>query len=261
MKHHLRIFFELVKINLKRLLQYRLLFISEFLTMIMWSMAYILLIEVIFLQTPTLAGWTKSQALLILSFYYGFMTFAEVFFIDNFERFSFNLRRGNLDIQLVKPVSSRLLVFFQYMQFQDMSHYVVAIGLFFYALHGLPTPPDSLFVVIGLLMMIPAVIINFSLHCIAATLAFWVERSDTLNTLMWNFRQTAKYPRQVYTGLFSKIFTFAIPFTLLASIPAEVAMKAPTGFYAFLMIAFSIVFFYGSQWFWTQGLKKYSSAG
>lgn len=255
------IFWALVKINLKRLFEYRALFFVECFTMVLWSLAYILLIEVIFLNTPTLAGWTKSQALLILAFYYSFMTTAEIFFIDNFERFALNLRRGNLDLALTKPVSSRLLVFFQYMQFQDTSHYVMTIMLFIYAIRDLPQPIDPLFFLGGLLMVIPAAILNFCMHSVAATIAFWVERSDTLNTLMWNFRQTAKYPRQIYQGFFQQLFTFLIPFAVLSTVPAETAMKIPQPWYIFLLIALTLVFFYVSRWFWNKGLKKYSSAG
>lgn len=256
----IKIFIELFKINLKRLMEYRALFFAEFFTMILWSLAYIILIEVIFLQTPTLAGWTRSQALLILAFYYSFQTFAEIFFIDNFEKFALNLRRGLLDFNLVKPVSSRMLTFMQYMQFQDSSHFIMTIALFFYAAKDLPAPLDPKFLIAGLFLVIPATILNFCTHSIVASTAFWLEKNETLSTIMWNFRQTAKYPRQIYQGFFKYLFSFIIPFALMSSIPAEVAMQAPTWPYPLILIILTAIFYLFSKWIWNQGLKRYSSA-
>lgn len=257
---NLKVFIELMKMNLKRLLEYRALFFTEMFTMILWSLAYILLVEVIFLHTDSLAGWSKSQALLILAFYYAFQTFAEIFYIDNFEQFSLNLRRGLLDFYLVKPVSSRLLIFMQRMQFQDFSHFIITAVLFIYAIKNLPEPLNPLFFMIALLMVFPATILNFCIHSMVSSTAFWLEKNETLSTIMWNFRQTAKYPRQIYKGLFGQIFTFIIPFAILGSVPAEIAMQFPNSYYPFLLIALTVVFFYFSRWLWNKGLKKYSSA-
>ncbi len=255
-----KIFLELIKINIKKMLIYRTLFFTEFFTMLLWAAAYILLIEVIFLHTKTLAGWDKSQAQLILAFYYSFQTFGEVFYIDNFEQFSLNLRRGLIDFNLIKPVSSRLLTFLYNMQFQDLSHFIMTIGLFIYAIKNLPHPLDPKFFILGLLMVIPATILNFSIHSIFTTTAFWLQKNETLSSIMWNFRQTAKYPRQIYQGFFKIAFSFIIPFALLASIPAEVAMNFQNGPYPFIFLGLTIFFFYISKWFWNLGLKKYSSA-
>jgi ABC-2 type transport system permease protein len=257
-----KVFIAILKINLKKLLEYRALFFIELFTMFLWASAYILLIEVIFLHTPVLAGWTKSQALFILAFYYCCQTIAEIFYIDNFERFALDLRRGTLDFYLIRPAPSRLLIFLQQMQFQDISHFIITISLFIYAIKNLPSALDPGYFILGLvLVLIPATILNFSVHCIVSTLAFWLEKNETLNTIMWNFRQVAKYPRQVYTGVFKNIFSFAIPFAIMASVPAEVAMKFPNGPFPVIFIALTVFFYYFARWFWNQGLKKYTSAG
>lgn len=256
----LKIFYELIKINLKKLVEYRLLFFVELFTMILWSLAYIIFIEVIFLHTETLAGWTKSQALFILAFYYAFQTFAEVFFIDNFENFSLALRRGELDFELTKPASSRMLIFLKEMKFQDMSHFIMTIVLFFYASAELPEALDSSFFILGLLLVAPAVVLNFCIHSIVSTTAFWLQKNESLRAMLWNFRQTAKYPRQIYRGAFRVFFQFIIPFALLATIPAEVAMKFSNAPLPLIFVGLSIAFFYISKWFWDTGLKKYSSA-
>jgi len=249
-----------MKMNLKMILEYRVLFFTEMFTMTLWSLAYIVFVEVIFLHTDSLAGWDKSQTLLILAFYYAFQTFAEIFYIDNFENFSLNLRRGLLDFYLVKPVSSRLLIFMQNMKFQDVSHFVITAMLFSYAIGGLKEPIDPIFFAVALLLVLPATVLNFSIHSLVSTVAFWLEKNETLSTIMWNFRQTAKYPRQIYKGVFEHIFTFFIPFAILASVPAEVAMKFPNTYYPFALVALTVIFFYLSKWFWNAGLKRYSSA-
>lgn len=256
----INIFLLLVKQNLKKMLEYRGLFFAELFTMVLWSLAYIFFIEVIYLHTNTMAGWTKSQALFILAFYYSFQTFAEIFFIDNFENFSMRLRRGTLDFDLLKPVSSRLLIFLRDMRFQDLSHFVITAILFSYAIANLPQPLNPGWFLVGLLMVLPAVVLNFCIHSIGATAAFWIEKNDAIGRLLWNFRQTAKYPRQVYKSFFYYVFSFMIPFALLAAVPAEVAMEFPNFPFPFILLGFTVIFYFFSRWFWNQGLKKYSSA-
>lgn len=257
---NLKIYWHLFKINLKVLFEYRLLFFLELLSGSLWVIGYAVFIEVIFLHTETLAGWEKGETLLLLSFYYVFQTIGEIFFIDNFEAFPLHLRRGELDFHLVKPVSSRMMVFMREMKIQDISHFIVTGVLFAYAINSLSEGIQTSSLLYGLLLTIPSISLYFSINSIIATTALWLEKNDTLRTMSWNLRQIAKYPRQIYKGAFQYIFSFIIPFALLAAIPAEVAINLENSTYLFIFLGLTILFHYFSHWFWHHGLKRYSSA-
>ena len=260
-KKNLKIWTQLVIMNFKHLLIYRAGFWITFALMAGWAAAYVIFVEVLFGHIGNLAGWNKAHVLLVLSFYYLFQNISDIFFKDNFEDFSDTMRKGELDFRLIKPASSRLLIFLYRMRFDQLSALIITIALFSYTLSQFDTPVSPVALAIGVFYMVFSTILYFSLLSIIATFAFWVQKNDTFRVLMWNVSQVARYPRQIYIGLTGKILTFVIPFAGLASIPAEIAVQFNTGYLPHFFVALTIVMLFISRWFWNFGLKKYSSAG
>ncbi|MEK7529146.1 MAG: ABC-2 family transporter protein [Patescibacteria group bacterium] len=257
----IKIFFALCAINFKHLLIYRASFWITFLLMAGWAGAYVTFIEVIFGHIDTLAGWGKGEALLVLSYYYLFQNISDIFYKDNFEEFSDVMRRGELDFRIIKPVSSRLLAFCYKMRFDQLASLVVTAGLFAYALSELKMNISPLYFSMGILYTTISVVLYYSILSIISTFAFWMQKSDTFKVLIWNVSQVARYPRQIYTGIIGKVLTFIIPIAGLASVPAEIALQFDHGKIAYILAGITIVMMAIAQWFWSFGLKRYSSAG
>ncbi|MBI2453698.1 ABC-2 family transporter protein, partial [Candidatus Peregrinibacteria bacterium] len=57
-----------------------------------------------------------------------------------------------------------------------------------------------------------------------------------------------------------KLLTFGIPVALIASIPAETALKFESGSVILYFAAATLVFFLFSRLFWHYGLRRYTSA-
>lgn len=255
-----KIFFKLCDLNLKKLFIYRASFFISLLLMSVWIFGYVILIEVIFYHTSSLAGWNKGEVLLILSFYYLIQNVSDIFFKENFENFGDSVRRGELDFKLVKPTPTRLLAFFWDMRFDHVASLLITIVLFIYSLQNIGTALNPFFFLIGFLYTILSLILYFSILSIIGTLTFWVERNETFNVLIFNVSQLSRYPRQIYRNLIGKILTFGIPLALIASIPAEVAVQFQNGSLPLFFMAISVVFYCISRLFWHYGLRRYTSA-
>lgn len=255
-----KIFFTLCNLNLKKLFIYRASFFISLLLMSVWILGYVILIEVIFYHTPSLAGWNKGEVLLILSFYYLIQNISDIFFKDNFENFGDSVRRGELDFKLVKPVPPRLLAFFWDMRFDHVAGLLITVTLFIYSFRNISTPLNPLFFLMGIAATALSLILYFSILSIIGTLTFWVERNETFNVLIFNVSQLSRYPRQIYRNLIGKILTFGIPLALIASLPAEVAVQFKNGYLPFFFIGITAVFYFFSRLFWHYGLRRYTSA-
>ena len=256
----LKIFLKLCDLNLKKLLVFRTSFYISFVLMSVWVLAYIVLIEVIFYHTSSLAGWNKGQVLLIMAMYYLVQNCADIFFKDNFEDFGEMIRKGELDFKIVKPAPVRLLAFFWQIRFDHVAGLIVTCGLFYYALRSMQFQIDPAFFLISLLFVGVSLVLYFSILSCIATLTFWVQRNETFNVLIFNVSQLSRYPRQIYRHLIGKILTFALPLALISSVPAEIALQFRNSPLPLYFIIITIVFYIAGRLFWNYGLKKYTSA-
>lgn len=260
MKRTLKLFWELIKVNTKYFMEYRIsLLISLFLTFF-WVLSYIVFIEVIFHNIDSLAGLSKGEVLLILSFYYLFTSIANVLYRDNFERFSETMRRGELDFILVKPVPHRMMTFLHKMRLDFSASFIIVILTMIYAFQFLEQSIATSALLLGITYSIIASIIFYSLLSIIASLAFWISKNDTLGVLIWNFSQISRYPRGIFSQAIQKIFTFILPFALLANIPAEITAGIIEPIMLLYTIITTVVIYIISLALWNTGIKRYSSA-
>jgi ABC-2 type transport system permease protein len=89
---------------------------------------------------------------------------------------------------------------------------------------------------------------------------FWIVKSQELNTIVYTFMETARYPRDIYRGLGKAIFTFVIPVSLIATMPASVlAGRTDWGLIA-LGIGVAVSMMTVSLAVWNLSLRHYSSA-
>lgn len=258
--HNLKIFLNLCSMNIKMALIYRKSFYVSLIAIVFWITIYTALIEVIYVHTDEIAGWAKGEILIILSFYYLITGIANFLFRENFEEFGEKMRRGFLDQFLTKPAMFQVQCFFSRMRFDQISSPVIVIFLFWYGASQLTEPLILQNIVIGCLYAILSVAFFYHFLLLVATSTFYLEKADTLGSVMWNLSQVGRYPRQIFTGFGKIFFQFIFPMALITSIPAEIfvgfeALQMHIFFFA-IVLGFCIL----AQLVFNIGLKKYSSA-
>ncbi len=242
------------------MLIYRANFLISLVLMSMWVGAYAILVEVIFTYTKTLAGWSKGEVIVILAFYYLIQNISDIFFKDNIESFGQAVRRGELDFRITKPVSLRMLSFFWEIRFDQLAGVIVTGILFWYGISHLSYTPKMIHIAAGLAVTVASLIFYYSLLVIIASLTFWVEKTDTFNVLIFNMSQLSRYPRAMYTDIFGKFLTFVIPMGLMASVPAEIALKTVDYSWLAILVGLSALFYIISRVVWYYGIQRYTSA-
>lgn len=257
----LKIFLKLCEMNLKTLFVYRASFFVSLISNLLFVISYILFIESLFLHVNKIGALNKGEVLLVMAFFYLFQNISDIFYRDNFENFSNEMRRGLLDTLITKPVSSRLLTFFHKMRFDYIAALFITGLQFWYAWRFIEKPFAPELFITGIILSLVAASIMFSIFSIIATFTFWIEKNDTLHNIAWHLMQIARYPRDIYTGITRMIFTYIIPLGLIANIPTEFALKLSSGNSILIFLGIAMAFFYISLWFWNFGLRRYTSAG
>ena len=228
--------------------------------MVLWMTIYVVLIETFYSHTDKIAGWSKGGMIIILAFYYFITSIGNMFYRDNFDSFGETMRRGKLDQFFIKPAGFQLQCFMGNARFDQITGPVLAIFIFLYGLRELPETPDLPHMIAGIFYALVSVIFFYHFLLFVAASAFYLQRSDTLGSIMWNISQVGRYPRQIFSG-FSKIFfEFIFPMALITTIPSEIFIAVPSVPMHAIFFIIVAVFCTLAQILFAIGLRKYSSA-
>src|SRR3989344_4579434 len=84
-------------------IEYRMNFFVRIITDVMWYCAQVLTFEVIFTQTPLLGSWDVHKTRIFLGLLFMVDAVYMIFVQENIDHMSQNVRKGELDLLLVKP--------------------------------------------------------------------------------------------------------------------------------------------------------------
>lgn len=258
---NLNIFWQLIRLNIKKSMIYRVNFWISFVAMVLWIGIYVVFFEILFMHVDEIAGWDKGEILVFLAFYYLVIGIGAIFYRESFETFGDKMRRGLLDYFLTKPSSKQLLLFFENIRFDHVVDFAMTIILFVYI--GLTT--DIVFNPVllgtGFILALFGNLLLYSMLLMIASIVFFVEKMDSAGSFMWHLTQISRYPRQIYKGVGRLLFQFIFPVALMTSIPSEVTLNQGVTNSVLYFIGISIIFFILANLFFSYGIRRYSSAG
>lgn len=246
--------------NWHQMLIYRENFLISSVAMVIWVCVYIGFIEVLFSNIQQIAGWDKGGMIVILSSYYMITGFANVFFRESFESFGDTMRRGKIDKHITKPISLQVACFLENIRIDQMVTPVMAVFLLNYGMNLSNMSFGLIPASIWLLIISFSIIFYYHFLLLVASITFYMEKSETIGSIMWNLSQIGRYPRQIYTGVGKIFFTFIFPIAVATTLPSEIILKKGEINIILQFIATVIIFSLITQFLFNRGLKKYSSA-
>jgi ABC-2 type transport system permease protein len=257
---HLKLFWMLLRLSIKKSMIYRADFLITIVAMFFWVGIYATFFEVIFLHIDSLAGWNKAQALMFVAFYYFVQGINNVLFRESFEGFGETMRRGQLDPILTKPGSLHLQLFFRNIRFDHLLDFLITGLLFLYIFWSNDMNLSWMDFGFGLFLSIFGNILLYGILLIMASVLFWVDRLDSFGSTMWHALQASRYPRQIFTGTGRWILQFILPIALIVSVPTEFALGAGSWNLLGYFVIISFVFLGLGMGLFHLGLKRYNSA-
>lgn len=259
LKKYANLYFAFFKASLQADLEYRANFTLRIVTDIFWYGAQVFTFEVLYRHTKFIGHWNLEQTRVFLGVLFLVDAIYMVLLNDNLERFSEKIRKGDLDLLLVKPVQSQFMMSFQRVGTANIANFLMAVAWFFWSLSNLPdfSTPRLLW----LLIMIPCgfMYIYFFRFMFACT-AIIFTRSENLQFIWYNIYKLGTRPDSIYASWMKYILLTVIPVALIASVPARVLMDEPSPWLILWSLCFAPTLIYISTRFWKYCLKFYSSA-
>jgi ABC-2 type transport system permease protein len=239
---------------------YRVDFIGQALIELTWIVLLLLPLLIVYDGRSEVAGWDKPSAFVLMAYFIGIRGVLECVvspsLIDMVER----IRSGAFDYVLLKPVDAQAMVSVSQYSLWKLFDIIGAIVLLVYAFWLRGEPPSPLELAGGVVMFASGVVAMYSIWIICASAAFWVVRLDNLMYLLGAIFDAARWPVQVFAGVWRVVFTFVIPVALMTTYPAMAMLGRLELGIGIAVIAGSLGLLVISRLVWRKAIRSYTSA-
>jgi len=228
----------LVSIQVRSQLEYRVSFVFDFVSSILYFSFWFLSLALIFQKFDNLGGWSLPE----VAFLYGMVEMAfglmDLIF-SGFDppHFGQQVRMGTFDQILLRPVNITLQIFGSQFFLRRLGKIVQGIVIFGFALTRLEIDWT-----IGKVIYLPFILIGLicffgGLFVIGSTITFWTIQSiEVVNIFTYGSNEMMSYPMHIYQRWMRQFFTYIIPAIFLNYYPALYILNKPDPF-NFLPIA------------------------
>lgn len=259
MLKYLRLYSAFFKASFVADLEFRANFLIRIFTDIVWYAAQIFTFEVLFLHTNKLGDWSAPQMRVFLGILFVVDALYMVMFHENLEKMNTQIRKGELDLLLVKPVSSQFILSCQKVSTALIGNLLISISWLSWSLYALPDfePVRMLW----LFLLIPTGLLTvYSIRLMFSATAFWITQGESVMYLWYQLYKLGLRPDSIYLPWLRYLVLSLVPVGFIASVPARSILEPMNPWLPLWVTIWSLFLFQTTKWLWKNGLKNYSSA-
>lgn len=260
MFRYFKIFLLIAKRCLIRVFEFRVEFLSWVIMSSIWSLIALLLVQLIYGQIDSIAGWTREEAMVVVLLNEIFISILWLFVFPSIFHLNTAISEGNFDFYMVKPINLRFLSSVSWVEYDQYPKLIIFCFLFvkFVGNTGAVIGVGNL---VGFLVLfLLGLVIFYCFFFAMVTFSFWFTNLFNLEDLFDTILDSARYPLDIFKGSAKILFTFMIPLAFIATFPAKILLNKAGPELLFEGLIVVIVLFIFSHWFWNFALRHYTSA-
>jgi ABC-2 type transport system permease protein len=242
---YLKLYSQFIKTSFSSLLIFRKNFVVHFFTTIMWTVYYFFSIEIIFMHTDSIAGWTKGEVLFLVATLFLIDGLRVLLFYDNLKNLPSEITDGNLDLVLTKPVDSQFWLSLRRLSFNEISLLIMGVLLGWHAWSLIDIELTITNALIYILLCLCGLIIVYSIWLMLVTVSFWYLRIDNITELFNHIIDIGRYPADL---------------AVITNFPVKALIGQLTIINLIYGLFLTVAFFVSNRLFWLFAVKRYSSA-
>ena len=262
----MRIYFELLKIKLKEVVEYRVSFINNMVVQLFAYIVTFMNITILLERIDCLDGWNYKEILLLWILNVLSYGFSGMFVYTGCKQLENHIQRGTFDYFLTKPLNAFWYYMMKNINITFIFHMCFSIIILMWIMISLNIE-YSLTKIIGIIFFIAcAICIQSCIMVIFALPAFWVIKSNSLvNTTIYGLRNFNTYPMSIYSKSVRGILTFVIPYAFVSYYPSIYILDKHSnlleGYLLAVELLVTVILISISIILWRIGIKRYSSTG
>lgn len=233
----------------------------QFFNDILWYTMQIILFEAIYLHVDRLGGWGIAEMRVFLGMLFIVDAFQMVLFAHNFEVFSEKIAHRDLDLLLLRPVSSQQLMTSQKLQCGFLLNIVFSLIWLLWSLSLLPGGFPWMRSLLIPIVVLAALSVFYSTRLFFCTVTLLLTRAEHFHDFYFTFFKMGQRPDHLYGPGLRYMILMIIPVGMLASFPTKVLVEPldSLALPALLVAAASSLFV--ANLFWRFSVKRYMTIG
>ena len=260
MLYYLRIWLASARYSITRTLMFRGDFIVWSLVEFFWMSVNLLIIDVLYQHTASIAGWSKYEMVLLVGTSMLIQRFLFGFFWSSIFEMGRNIRSGNFDFFLAQPGNPLFMATTRKLDLDGLANSLVAIAVILYASHRLDIHPGTWDVALFLVMVACGVVVHYSLLVMTLSLGFWITNVQGIEGGYFSLVEFSRLPRQAFSGVTGFLFVWVIPTVVISNAPANTLIHGFRLQWAAWIAGTAAVWFTLAVFVFSRGLRRYSSA-
>lgn len=249
-----------LRASLKKSRAYKGEIFVRFLRTIFILLTQLLLLSVVFGNQEYLAGWSRSEAYLVLGIWNLLNYSGWAFFGVNLSLLERHVMDGDFDFTLIKPISSAWLTSFGEFSMYNLISALSGIILIGYYFLSNWTTISVINVILFIGALITAILIWYSIYLFFASFTLSIPRNGFMG-IAKEILGLTRYPTSIYAQSLQFVFYTAIPIAFISTIPSEILMGKITPTVLILGMGIAILLLRLSYWVWNMNVRKFVSAG
>ncbi len=256
-----RLFWVQLRASLATSMQYRVDFLMQGGMALFWLAWNLIPLLILYDQRQIIAGqWDFYSALVVIGWFTVLRGVLEGAINPSLVEVVERIRTGEFDYVLLKPADTQFLVSTARFEPWKIVDILGGTGIVVFSFVRLGRAPDAEHVLLAVVMLAAAALILYSLWILVVSAAFWVVRIDNLVYLFSAIFDAARWPVQVFSGIWRFVFTFVIPLALMTTFPAMAILGSLGRNTAIGSLGGALLFAALARAIWKAAIGSYTSA-
>jgi len=232
----------------------------QFFNDILWYSMQIILFEALYLHVNDLGGWGITEMRVFLGVLFLVDALQMILFAYNFDVFSEKIAYRDLDLLLLRPVSSQQLMTAQRLQCGFILNALFAASWLLWSLSLVDGGITWLRAFLILIVVPAALAIFYSTRVIFATIALLITRAEHFHELYFTFFKMGQRPDKLYGPGIRYLILMVVPVGMIASVPTRVLVDPADSFALPALLSTSVAFLFAANRFWNWSVKRYMAS-
>lgn len=258
LKNYLKIYSSFVSTSITEASSFRLNFVLLIVMDLFFYASTLFTVDFIYDHIELIGPWNREQLLFFLAYMLTLDHLHMTILSESFWVLSRDIRTGQLDYILLKPVDIIFNIFFRFFRPSSLCNIFVVWGTLIY--FGIKTQLSPLsWIMLPLLIFISFLLLMILEFLISAAM-FWVTEGVSINFLRMQFQSLSRWPHFIYKELYRKVFWVALPLLVIGSAPVEFLLNNSAWDFLIYQVIALIAFYPLMRILWNIALKRYESA-
>jgi ABC-2 type transport system permease protein len=242
------------------MLMYRASFLMGAFSSFLWAMLSMVSITILTYQTSMIAGWTKNELYVVQGVYSLIFGFMYTFIYSGLERFIEDVKRGDLDYVLLKPIDSQFFLSFRFISFVSLARMITGTGILVFTLSAFNSFQVLERFPLFFLMIILSTVVVYTIWFSISTTSIWLIDIPGFSDLLFHLTGITRYPLEIMRTFGQWIFFVLVPLVVITTVPARAILGKNDWYLVSMSIGISFLLFGLSRIFFRYALRFYTSA-